>query len=101
MRFLFGGYLLLTFSRTRISRSRRISRCCSAWESTQSRIICCSVRMWWTRPWIASARLAMAVVAARLDPPSAITSFSPDSNFSFDVPLAGSPSPCHTSLIPM
>ena len=34
-----------TFSRTMISSSRLISRCCSAWLSTQSRIICCSVRM--------------------------------------------------------
>ena len=50
------------------SSSRRTSRCCSACESTQSRIICCSVRMWWTRPWIASARLAMALVAALLEP---------------------------------
>ena len=32
--------------------------------------------MWWTRPWIASARLAMAVVAARFEPPSAIASRS-------------------------
>ena len=39
------GVYLFTFSRTRISRRRRMSRCCCAWESTQSRIICCSVRM--------------------------------------------------------
>ena len=45
-----GGTYLWTFSRTSISSRRRISRCCSDWESTQSRIICCSVRMWWTSP---------------------------------------------------
>ena len=37
-----------------------LASCCSAWASTQSRIICCSVRMCWTRPWMPSARLAMA-----------------------------------------
>ena len=59
------------FARSRapaISSSGWISRCCSAWASTQSRIICCSVRMWWTRPWMASARLAMAVVARLVEP---------------------------------
>src|SRR4029453_15865280 len=69
-------FYLLTFSRTRISSRRRTSRCCWACESTQSRIICCSLRMWWTSPWIASARLAMAVVVARLEPPSVIASRS-------------------------
>jgi len=34
-----------TVSRTMISNSFLISRCCSAWPSTQSRIICCSLRM--------------------------------------------------------
>jgi len=36
---------LSTFSRTMTSSSFLISRCCSAWLSTQSRIICCSLRM--------------------------------------------------------
>src|SRR5262249_38351906 len=52
---------------TRISRSLRMSRCCSAWASTQSRIICCSERMWWIRPCSDSARLTMATVP--LPPP--------------------------------
>ena len=45
-----SGSYLFTSSRTRISSRRRMSRCCWACESTQSRIICCSVRMWWTSP---------------------------------------------------
>ena len=32
--------------------------------------------MWLTRPWIASARLAIAAVAARFEPVSATASFS-------------------------
>src|SRR5438067_5158784 len=58
------------------SSNRFISRLCAACASAQSRIICCSVRMWLTRPWIASARLAIAAVAARFEPLSATASLS-------------------------
>ena len=39
----------------------RIAFCSSDWASTQSRIICCSLRMFLTSPEIPSARFAMAV----------------------------------------
>ena len=61
--------------RAACSRDRRSSTCFSSFSraacaSTQSRIICCSARMCWTRPWMPSARLAMACVAARPPAPS-------------------------------
>src|SRR5262249_4042990 len=64
----------LACSRTRTSSSFLISRCCAACESTQSRIICCSVRIWCTRPWMASARFA---IAAEADLPASTWSTAP------------------------
>ena len=47
----------------------RIAFCSSDWASTQSRMICCSERMFLTRPEMPSARLAMAVATRGLEPP--------------------------------
>ena len=52
------------------SSSLLISLFCSPWPSAHSRIICCSVRICATSPWMASARLAIAAVVLRLAPPS-------------------------------
>ena len=51
------------------SSVRRIAFCSSDCASTQSRMICCSVRMFLTRPEMPSARLAMAVAMRGLEPP--------------------------------
>src|SRR6201994_574324 len=61
-------YQLCSGWRARRSSSFLISRFCSPWPSAHSRIICCSVRICATNPWIASARLAIAAVVARLPP---------------------------------
>ncbi len=53
----------------RRSSVRRIAFCSSDCASTQSRMICCSVRMFLTRPEMPSARLAMAVATRGLEPP--------------------------------
>jgi len=68
--------LAYVFARKPLEQALDLGRC-SDCASTQSRIICCSVRNCLTRPWIASARLAIAVVAAgsiryRRSPPEAI-----------------------------
>jgi hypothetical protein len=59
------------------SARRRAGRACGAspsappdCASTQSRIICCSVRMLLDEPWMPSARLAMAAATRWLEPPS-------------------------------
>src|SRR6201992_2904109 len=50
------------------SSSFLISRFCSPWASAHSRIICCSVRICATRPWMASAQLDIAVAVRGLAP---------------------------------
>ena len=70
-------------SRATCSMKRRRSRLSLACSSAQSRIICCSLRMCCTSPWIASARLAMAAVVALPEPPSS-TEWRSRSNASSD-----------------
>src|SRR5690606_37498327 len=54
-------------ARVRRSSVWRIAFCSSACFSTQSRVICCSLRMFLTRPCMPSARLASAAVVLCVD----------------------------------
>ena len=64
--------LLRAASRQCVSRSLvrrrsslRMSSCWAVWALTQSRICCCSCRMWLTSDWMPSARLAIAAALRR------------------------------------